>query len=53
MVNKCSSEAPEGFHYVCVEIVIVVVVVFAAVVVNFVVVALLVVTGHIILSCGH
>ena len=50
VVNKCSSEAPESYHLVCVDVVAVVCVV---VVVNVVVVALLHVTDHIILSCGQ
>ena len=54
MVNKFSSEAPESYYLVCVDVVIVgVVVVVIVVAVNVVDVALLVVTDHIILSCGQ
>ena len=53
MVNKCSSEAPESCHLVCVDVVAVVCVVVIVLVVNVVVVALLNVTDHIILSCGQ
>ena len=52
MVNEFSSEAPESYYLVCVDVVIVGVVVIV-VVVNVVDVALLVVTDHIILSCGQ
>ena len=50
-VNKCSSEAPESYCLVCVDVVVVFgVVVVIVVVVNVVAVALIVVTDHIILN---
>ena len=55
-VNKCVSEAHESYYRVFVDVVDVgvgVVVVVIVVVVNVVVVALLVVTDHIISSCGQ
>ena len=56
VVNKCVSEAPESYYRVFVDVVDVgvgVVVVVIVVVVNVVVVALLVVTDHIVSSCGQ
>ena len=54
VVNEFSSEAPESYYLVCVDVVIVgVVVVVIVVVVNVVDVALLVVTYHILFSCGQ
>ena len=56
MVNKCFSEAPESYCWVCVDVVVfgvVVIIVVIVVVVNVVVVALIVVTDHILLSCGQ
>ena len=53
VVNKCSSEAPESYYLVFVDVFAVVCVVVIVVVVNVIVVALLNVTDHIILSCGQ
>ena len=53
LVNSYSSEALEGYNCVCAVVVIIVVVVVVNVVVNVVAVALIVVTGHIILTCGQ
>ena len=54
MVNKSSSDAPESYYWVCVDVDVVgVVVVVIFVDVNVVVLALLVVTDHIKLSCGQ
>ena len=52
VVNKCVSEAPESYYRVFVDVVDVGVGV-VVVIVNVVVVALLVVTYHIISSCGQ
>ena len=49
VINRYSSEALEGYNCVCAVVVIIVVVV----VVNVGVVYLVVVTGHIIFSCGQ
>ena len=50
-VNKCSSETPKSFHWVCVNVVVGgAVVVVIVVVVHVVVVALLLVSDHIILD---
>ena len=51
VVNKYSSEAPESYHWTCVDVFVVVVVI--VVVFNIVVVPLLVFTDHIILSWGQ
>ena len=51
VVNKCSSETPESYHRVCVDVDVGAGV--DVVVVNIVVVALLVVTDDIILSYGQ
>ena len=48
VVNNCSSEAPESYHLVCVDIVVVVCVVVD--VVNVIVMALLIVTDHIVVN---
>ena len=56
VVNKCVSEAPESYYWVFVDVVDVgvgVVVVVIVVIINVIVVALLVVTDHIISSCGQ
>ena len=54
MLKKCKSEALKAVDFVVVVVVVDVAVIVAdfAVVVNVDVVALLVVTGHIIFSCG-
>ena len=53
MVINCSFQAPESYWCVSIDVVIVFgVVVVIVVVVNVVALALIVVTDHIILSCG-
>ena len=49
VVNKYSSEVPESYHSLCVDVVIVVVFIVVIVVVNVIVVVLLGVTDNIIL----
>ena len=53
MVNKYYSEAPKAVDFVVDGVVVVVVVIVVVVVVNVDVVARLVVTDHIIFSCGQ